>query len=85
MGSFTPSICAGRSVLRPYEKRVAISATRLFFHFSNFDFSIFELRSLRALVPGSEVVFLLRRELINQHAHRLKLELGDLLIKMLGH
>jgi hypothetical protein len=38
-----------------------------------------------AFAPGGEVVLLLRGELVDLHAHGLELELGDLLIEVLGN
>src|SRR5713101_6493436 len=40
---------------------------------------------LRAFVPGSQVVFLLRRELVEAVAHGVELEAGDFLVQVLGN
>src|SRR5260370_40254041 len=37
---------------------------------------------LRAFLPGSEVVFLLRRELVQSVTHRIKLEASDFLVQV---
>src|SRR5580698_5491648 len=45
----------------------------------------FKFRGLRAFVPGGEVLFLVGRELVDLEAHRFELELGDLLVEVLGN
>src|SRR5260370_41267589 len=40
---------------------------------------------LRAFLPGSEVVFLLRRELVQSVTHRIKLEASDFLVQVLRY
>src|SRR6266851_1279952 len=40
---------------------------------------------LRAFLPGSEVVFLLRRELVQSVAHRIELEARDFLVQVFGY
>src|SRR6266481_9084674 len=42
-------------------------------------------RELRAFLPGSEIAFLLRRELVQSVSHRIELEARDFLIQILRH
>src|SRR5260370_39130715 len=41
--------------------------------------------NLRAFLPGSEVMFLLRRELVQPVTHRIELEARDFLVQVFGY